>query len=89
MPSPPVGSSAPPVPDCPWDPNTYIHITKNEQELTREDKEKDMHEASKLEKEKKKQRNAYNFTNTSISLEASTPAESEEGVHYASKLMHV
>jgi predicted GNAT family acetyltransferase len=74
-----VGSSAPPVPDCPWDPKASIHITKNELELTEEDKQKDEEEAMKAKEEKKKQRTYYNFTNTSVSLEASTPAEPEEG----------
>ena len=47
--------------------------------MTEEDRQKDEQEALKAEEEKKKQRAYYSFTNASVSLEASTPAEPEEG----------
>ena len=47
--------------------------------MTEEDKQKDKEEASKVKEEKKKQRTYYNFTDTCVSLEASTPVEPEEG----------
>lgn len=57
--------------------------------MTQEDKRKDEEEASKLNEEKKKQRTYYSFTNTSVSLEASTPVEPEEGMFYKGLLSSV
>ena len=56
--------------------------TKNDLELTEERKKKDQEETSKMVEEKKKRRTDYSFTNTSVSLEASTPADPEEGMYY-------